>query len=237
MDEEKILVVEDDADIGSLLKFALTSHGYNVDMATDGEAALSYFEKHTPSLVLLDIMLPKVNGIDVLKNIRYEKKLRHLPVIIISARQEESDIVTLLELGADDYLPKPFSTKVLLVKVKTLIQKEKERSLSSSENTKRASIIIGPLELNSERHTLKLNGKNTELSATEFSILETLLSDVGRTFTRDELMEKAKGGEYYSLERTIDVQVASIRKKLGSLGSSIKTVWGVGYKWENKDEA
>lgn len=137
-------------------------------------------------------MLPKMSGTDVLKNIRYEKKLAHLPVIIISARSDESDIVTLLELGADDYLPKPFSTKVLLVKVKNLIQKEQERKEHLSYENTDVDINIGQLHFNSEKHIATLNKVNLELSATEFSILQTLLSDIGRTFTRDELMEKAK---------------------------------------------
>lgn len=227
-----ILVVEDDSDICSLLKFTLEQNGYSVVTADNGEEALLFLKEHKPDLILLDLMLPRLSGTDVLKSIRYKMEFS-LPVIIISAKTDESDIVTLLELGADDYLPKPFSLKVLLVKVKTLIQKEQAKNENLELKSKNSVLKIGTFEFDSERHRATLDGKSLDLSATEFSILDTLLSDIGRTFTRDELMEKAKGGEYYSLERTIDVQIASIRKKLLEYGSAIKTVWGVGYKWEN----
>lgn len=224
-----ILVVEDDSDICSLLKFTLEQNEYSVVTADNGKDALLLLKEHKPDLILLDLMLPRLSGTDVLKTICYKME-SSIPVIIISAKTDESDIVTLLELGADDYLPKPFSLKVLLVKVKTLIQKEQEKNENLESKSKNSALKIDKFEFDSERHKATLDGKSLDLSATKFPILDTFLSDIGRTFTRDELMEKAKCGEYYSLERTIDAQIASIRKKLLEYGNSIKTVWGVGYK-------
>lgn len=224
-----VLIVEDDSDIATLIKINLENNGYRTHIADDGQKALDYFNKDTPSLVILDIMLPEVNGIDVLKNIRFERKLKNLPIIVVSAKSDESDVLTGLELEADDYITKPFSSKILLAKVKSLIRKETERTAGVEGGV----INILGLIYDPHKHTATKDGAEIPLTATEFTLLGTLLSEVGRTFSREMLMDAVKGGEYYSLERTIDVQIASLRKKLGDLGSSIKTVWGVGYKWES----
>lgn len=233
MNKPKILIVEDDKDIANLLKINLENNDYLTHIVYNGKDAVDYFNTSNADLVILDIMLPEVNGLDIIKVIRYEKGLKALPIIVVSAKTDESDIVTALELGADDYLPKPFSSKILLVKVKALLKKQDELKQHSFDN--KDTINIDGITFDNKRHIVLKDGKELTLTATEFTLLGTLLSDVGRTFSREQLMDSTKGGEYYSLERTIDVQIAMLRKKLGDKGNYIKTVWGVGYRWENRE--
>lgn len=226
-----ILVIEDDEDISTLLYFNLKNEGYNVLLAQDGEEAINAINNNTLSLVLLDMMLPKVSGIDVLKHIRYEKHLKDLPVIIVSAKTDESDIITALELGADDYLCKPFSSKILLVKVKTLIKKTEDATLSQASKNE---YIYKTLRINTLRHECYIGDKEVYLTATEFKIITLLLEEQGVTFTRSRLAELTKGNEFIASDRTVDVQIATLRKKLGEYANNIKTIWGVGYKWESE---
>lgn len=231
MSDHTILVIEDDEDISTLLYFNLKNEGYNVLTAKDGEEAINAINNNSLSLVLLDMMLPKISGIDVLKYIRYEKHLKDLPIIIVSAKTDEVDIVTALELGADDYLCKPFSSKILLVKVKTLIKKTEETTPS---NAAKKEYVYKTLKLNTLRHECYIGEKEVYLTATEFKIITLLLEEQGVTFTRSRLAELTKGNELIASERTVDVQIATLRKKLGEYANNIKTIWGVGYKWESE---
>lgn len=232
MSEHTILVIEDDEDISTLLYFNLKNEGYNVLTAKDGEEAINSINNNSISLILLDMMLPKVSGIDVLKYIRYEKHLKDLPVIIVSAKTDEVDIVTALELGADDYLCKPFSSKILLVKVKSLIKKKKD--IPNQTSNVKSEYVYKTLKLNTLRHECFINDKEVYLTATEFKIITLLLEEQGVTFTRSRLAELTKGNEFIASDRTVDVQIATLRKKLGVYANNLKTIWGVGYKWESE---
>lgn len=234
MNEHTVLVVEDDEDISALLYYNLKNEGYNVLKAYDGEEAIRAIDTSSHlSLVLLDMMLPKIDGSDVLKHIRYEKGMKDLPVIIVSAKTDESDVVTALELGADDYLCKPFSSKILLVKVKSLIKKNKVFSNSLSDT--KPEFTYKTLKVNTLKHECFIDGKEIYLTATEFNIITTLINAEGVTFTRSRIAELTKGNEFIASDRTVDVQIATLRKKLGKYANNIKTVWGVGYKWENEE--
>ena len=234
MNEHTVLVVEDDEDISALLYYNLKNEGYNVLKAYDGEEAIRAIDTSSHlSLVLLDMMLPKIDGSDVLKHIRYEKGLKDLPVIIVSAKTDESDVVTALELGADDYLCKPFSSKILLVKVKSLIKKNKVFSNNLSDT--KPEFTYKTLKVNTLKHECFIDGKEIYLTATEFNIITTLINAEGVTFTRPRIAELTKGNEFIATDRTVDVQIATLRKKLGKYANNIKTVWGVGYKWENEE--
>jgi two-component system phosphate regulon response regulator PhoB len=226
MDMLYLLVVEDDDDIATLLAYHLGKLGYTVTRASDGEEAIRALEGGNFDLVLLDIMLPKIDGLEVLKTMRYRMELS-TPVIVESARGEESDIVTALEIGADDYITKPFSPNVLVAKVKSLLR----RMQNNAKETTPTTVSTQHLFLDARSHTCCVDKVDVQLTATEFSILWTLAGDSGRVFTRTQLISATKGDDYPVTERSIDVQIATIRHKIGNAGPSLKTVWGVGYKY------
>lgn len=222
----KILVVEDETDIRTLILFHLKNGGFETESAENGDEALDMLRNNKYDLIILDIMLPGTNGIDILKYIRYESRNKKLPVIITSALTEDVDIITALELGADDYMTKPFSPRVLLAKIKSVL-----RRVDTTENANMSATSPSGLELDQKTRTCTLLGARIDLKVTEFDILFTLLSSPEKVFTRKELIESVRGQDYAVTERSIDVQITSIRKKLVHLGQNIQTVWGVGYKW------
>lgn len=223
------MIVEDEPDIQELIQYHLEKEGYDTVLAGNGKAALTAVQNQSPDLVLLDLMLPLVNGIDVLKTIRYSWNLTALPIIIVSARTDESDIITALELGADNYLSKPFSPKVLVANVKALLRRS-----TAVAPEKETSIALGELCIDLERHEAKLQQELMNLTATEFNLLVLLASHPGRVFTRNQLISGMRGDDYPVTERSIDVQVASLRKKMGEGGTMVKTVWGIGYSYQDK---
>lgn len=223
------MIVEDEPDIQELIQYHLEKEGYDTVLAGNGKAALTAVQNQSPDLVLLDLMLPLVNGIDVLKTIRYSWNLTALPIIIVSARTDESDIITALELGADNYLSKPFSPKVLVANVKALLRRS-----TAVAPEKETSISLGELSIDLERHEAKLQQELMNLTATEFNLLVLLASHPGRVFTRNQLISGMRGDDYPVTERSIDVQVASLRKKMGEGGTMVKTVWGIGYSYQDK---
>lgn len=225
----RVLIVEDDSDIRMLLRFHLRNAGYTFLEAEDGNQALELIRKEDIDLVILDIMLPGIGGIDILKYIRYESQKKKLPVIIASALTEDVDIVTALELGADDYITKPFSPRVLIAKIKSVL-----RRVDTSEKGPDTISSLG-LTMNQLSRTCRIADENIPLKATEFEVLFTLIERPEKVFTRKELIESIKGQDYAVTERSVDVQITSIRKKLGPLGSHIQTVWGIGYKWTEED--
>jgi DNA-binding response OmpR family regulator len=226
MDMAHLLVVEDDDDIATLLAYQLEKLGFTVSRARDGQEAVDNLSSGSFDLVLLDIMLPKLDGLEVLKTMRYRLGLT-TPVIVESAKGEEADIVTALEIGADDYVTKPFSTNVLMAKIKSLLRRTKEHTSEATPET----VTTQHLLLDSRSHTCTVDGELVPLTATEFSILWTLASDSGRVFTRTQLISATKGDDYPVTERSIDVQIATIRHKIKKAGPFLKTVWGVGYKY------
>lgn len=227
----RILIVEDEEDIRMLLSFHLKNAGFSYAEAEDGLKALDLIRKEDFDLVLLDMMLPGLGGLEILKYIRYESARKKLPVIIASALTEDVDIVTALELGADDYITKPFSPRVLIAKIKSVLRRV-DRKDQKEEVIERDGIY-----LNSTSRTCKVDEENVSLKATEFDILFTLIENPEKVFSRKNLIESIKGQDYAVTERSIDVQVTSIRKKLGPKREHIQTVWGIGYKWTEEEEA
>ncbi len=224
-----ILIVEDEPDIQELIQYHLIKEGYETILASNGKEALDRIQAHTPDLVLLDLMLPVLNGLEVLKTIRFAWNLSTLPIIIVSARTDETDIITALELGSDNYLSKPFSPKVLVANVKALLR----RSSLDAPPTETA-ISLGSLSLDLDRREAKYQHELMHLTATEFNLLVLLASNPGRVYTRNQLISGMRGEDYPVTERSIDVQIASLRKKLGEGGSLVKTVWGIGYSYQDK---
>lgn len=234
-----ILVVEDEQDIQELICYHLSKEGFATYKASDGETALESITRDKPDLVLLDLMLPKLSGLDVLKTVRFTWQKRDLPIIIVSARTDETDVITGLELGADNYLPKPFSPKVLVANVKALLRRASEPSKDPKETGDSVPpaeqiIIHSLLRIDPVRHEASWDGTLIPLTATEFALLQLMASNPGRVFTRNQLISGMRGDDYPVTERAIDVQIASLRRKLGDGGLIIKTVWGIGYSCQDK---
>ncbi|NCB01391.1 MAG: response regulator transcription factor [Spirochaetia bacterium] len=228
----QVLVVEDDADIQELICHHLEKEGFSTIRVSDGQSALNYVKDHFVDVILLDLNLPKVSGIEVLKTIRYSYQM-NTHIIIVSARTDETDIITALELGADNYLPKPFSPKVLVASVKALFRRSRGMKESSVEE-KDKHIVIGSLSIDLLRYEVMFEGRVIALSVTEFSLLTFLASFPGRVFTRNQIITELKGDDYPVTQRSIDVQIASLRRKLKEAGELIQTVWGIGYSFQDK---
>lgn len=234
MNNYKILVVDDEDDIVELMTFQLENDGFTVISANDGMEAVYKINKEKPSLVILDIMMPRMGGLDVVKLLRAKEDNIHLPIIIASAKSSEDDVVKGLDLGADDYLTKPFSLKVLSAKVKALLRRNEEKIIEKKDEDNQI-IKFNSLVLDRNKYSCILDSIQIELTATEFELLFLMASDPGRVFTRNQLINDSKGSDYPVTQRSIDVQVVSLRKKLGEFGkNNIKTVWGIGYKFENE---
>ena len=232
MAREKILVVEDEENILEAIKYSLTSEGFDVYGAEDGEKGLEMARELVPDLVLLDVMLPKIDGFEVCRMLR---KDMDLPVFMLSAKAEEIDRVVGLEIGADDYITKPFSMRELVVRVRNSLRR---RSLASSENNSSDSkeiIKAGDLEIDLTSHVIKLSGEDLEMKPREFDLLVMLASSKGRAFTRDQILERLWGHEYIGDIRTVDVHVRWIREKIEvdpGKPSRIVTIRGVGYRFD-----
>lgn len=227
MAKENLLVVEDEDDIRELLSYNLTKEGYRVTGAASGEEALKISRSAPPDLVLLDLMLPGVDGLEVCRLLKREAHTRQIPIVMLTAKGEEADIVAGLELGADDYITKPFSVRVLLARLRAVLRR---RSLEPPTETARLSIhgiVIHP-----GRHEVLLEGRPLELTATEFRLLHFLARRPGWVFTRTQIVNAVHGEDYPVSERSIDVQVVALRKKLGDLGEYLETIRGVGYRFK-----
>jgi len=227
MAAEEILVIEDDADISELVQYNLEKHGFRVHAVRDGELGFQQALKLQPSLILLDIMLPGVDGLTVCRRLRENNDTRHIPVIMLTAKGEESDVVIGLELGADDYVTKPFSPKELVARVRALLRRAGDEGTGKSAA---ARLVVGPVEFDAERHEVFHRGRQVAFTLAEYRLLQTLISRPGRVFTRDQLLEKITGGDTYVIDRNVDVHVRAIRKKLEGDSDFIVTVRGVGYK-------
>ncbi|MBU0927524.1 MAG: response regulator transcription factor [Spirochaetes bacterium] len=230
MAKASILVVEDDPDIRELLAYTLGKEGYEVLQAPSGEAGLKAIEERKPDLVVLDVMLPGMDGLELLRRVKADQGARAAAVIMVSARGEETDVVAGLELGADDYVTKPFSPRVLVARVRTALR----RASAVPKEAEDDALAIGDFRLDPGRHELRIAGRLVDLSATEFAILERLARAPGRVFTRSQIIDRVRGRDYPVTDRSIDVQVLSIRKKLGDRADLVETVRGVGYRF--KDE-
>lgn len=233
MASEKILIVDDDKNICELLRLYISKEGYTTYLAYDGESALAAFEEHKPDLVLLDVMMPKIDGWEVCRRIRLTSDV---PIIMLTAKGETFDKVLGLELGADDYVVKPFETKEVVARIKAVLR----RCGSAEEHegmNKDGAIEYENLSLDMGSYELKVNGKLVEAPPKELELLAYLASHPNRVFTRNQLLDDVWGFDYFGDSRTIDVHIKRLREKLEGASEKwgLKTVWGVGYKFEVKD--
>lgn len=228
----KILVVDDDLNICELLKLYLENEGYVVFTAHDGQEAVDTFKNKTPDLILLDIMLPKMDGWQVCREIR---KTSSVPIIMLTAKGETFDKVLGLELGADDYVVKPFDAKEVMARVKAVLRRTKGDG-ESAENEKK-TVIYDNLEINITNYEMKVKGVAVDTPPKELELIYHFASNPNRVYTRDQLLDEVWGFDYYGDSRTVDVHVKRLREKLEGISDkwSLKTVWGVGYKFETKD--
>lgn len=227
MSKESILVVEDEEDILELLTFNLGKEGYRILQASDGESALEIAQREKPDLVLLDLMLPGLDGLDVCRRLKQERSTRNILVVMLTAKGEESDIVAGLETGADDYLTKPFSPRVVLAHLRAVLRR-KSRALDEEENLVRR----GPLEIDVTRHAVRVDSTSLDLTSTEFGVLLFLSRRPGWVFTRQQIVDSVRGEDYAVTERAVDVQIVGLRRKLGDYANLIETVRGVGYRFK-----
>ncbi|MEQ8171947.1 MAG: response regulator transcription factor [Candidatus Eremiobacterota bacterium] len=229
MAREKILVVDDERNIVELMKFNLKKEGYEVATAFDGMEALRVAREEKPDLIILDLMMPELGGLDVCKTLRKESKV---PIIIVTAKGEEIDMILGLELGADDYVTKPFSPKLLITKIRTVLRRTGQKSDEQEE------LHFDNLHINLIKHEVRLNDKKIDLKPKEFDLLKLLATSAGKVFTRDFLLEQLWGYDYLGDTRTVDVHVRRLRQKIEDKPSNpkyLKTVHGIGYKFQGEE--
>jgi len=226
---EKILVVEDEADLREVLSYNLTRDGYRVVTAETGTDGLKKARKDAPDLVLLDLMLPDVDGVEVCRRLKKDPLTATLPIIMVTAKGEEADVVLGLGVGADDYVPKPFSPRTLLARVKAVLRRGPQRE----EGELARRIVRGPLTIDADRHEARLAGELVRFTATEFRLLHFLALHPGRVFTRDQLMRRVMGEDVILVDRNVDVHVRAVRAKLGEHRELVETVRGVGYRFQD----
>ncbi|MFP4363866.1 MAG: response regulator [Spirochaetia bacterium] len=229
MAKERILVVDDEKDILELISFNLEKEGYIIRTAGSGEQALQKIDQEIPDLLVLDLMLPGIDGLEVCRTLKQQKQTKYIPIIMVSAKSEDHDVVIGLELGADDYITKPFSPKVLIARVRAALRKSGHQNIEKPESP----IVLGDLNIDPIRHEVTYKGEFLDLSATEFSILEFLGRSPGWVFSRNQIINAVKGQDYPVTERSVDVQVLGLRKKLKEAGSMVETVRGVGYRMKD----
>ena len=225
MTRENILIVEDETDIVELIRYNLLREGYQVRTSTTGENALQLVQAEIPDLILLDLMLPGIDGLTICRQLKTSPEYRGIPIVMVTAKGDESDIVTGLEMGADDYITKPFSVKVLLARVKSVL-----RRLNAPEADENEAIDLELIRIVPDRFEVFVSGNPIKLTQTEFKILHALARRAGRVFTRYQIVDLARGSDAMVTDRSVDVHIASLRRKLGDAGVSIETVHGVGYR-------
>jgi len=225
MPQAKILIIEDDDDVRELISYNLTRENYEVYDTADGEAGLRTAQASMPDLIILDLMLPGMGGLEICKELKSDKSTGDISIIILSAKGEESDIVVGLELGADDYITKPFSPRVLAARIKSVLRRKSRATPSDNE-----IIAVHNLQIDPGRHRVLVDKKQVDLTSTEFRLLQYLARHPGWVFSRYQIVDGIKGDDYPVTERAIDVQVVGLRKKLGDAGALIETVRGVGYR-------
>ena len=227
MAKEKLLVVDDEEDILELLRYNLLREGYNVSCAASGEEALRLAQSEIPDLLVQDLMLPGIDGLEVTKILKNDSRTRDIPIVMLTAKGEEADIVTGLELGADDYITKPFSPRVLVARVRAVLRRKVKEYKEETPVLRIHDIVIHP-----GRHEVLVNDKPVQLTLTEFGILNYLAKRPGWVFTRSQIMDAVKGEDYFVTDRSVDVQIVGLRKKLCNAGKYIETVRGVGYRFK-----
>ena len=227
MTRESILVVEDEKDILELVSYNLTKSGYRVTGVPTGEAALDRVRSDPPSLVVLDLMLPGLDGLDVCRILTRDPRTAHIPILMLTARGEDADVVTGLELGAQDYVTKPFSPRVLQARIRALLRRH---GADDTDDEGDAVLTRHGLTIDPGRREVRIGKTRVDLTFTEFAVLHFLARRPGWVFTRNQIIETVRGGDYPVTERSVDVQVVGLRRKLGAAGNCIETVRGVGYR-------
>jgi two-component system, OmpR family, alkaline phosphatase synthesis response regulator PhoP len=231
--KRRVLVVDDERDIAETILYNLGRNGYEGLVAYDGTEALQIAQRERPDLVVLDLMLPGIDGTEVARRLKAEPRTSDIPIVMLTAKGEETDVVVGLTLGADDYVTKPFSMKVLLARIGTVLRRADQAGEQPSDT---AILKAGPLLIDTSRHEVVVNGEPAKLTLTEFKLLAALVGARGRVLTRDQLMDKAMGTDVFVTDRAIDVHVTAIRKKLGAANWLIHTVRGVGYRLQETPE-
>ena len=223
--EQRVLVVDDEPDLLELVRFNLVQAGFAVDTAETGEEGLSKARRNPPDLLVLDLMLPDLPGTEVCRRLRGEERLSDTPVLMLTAKSEEVDRVVGFELGADDYVTKPFSPRELVLRVKAILRR------AASPKDEQGILEHGPLRIDRERHRCWVDGSSIALTAKEFRLLSSLMTRAGRVMTRESLLDEVWGSDVTVTTRTIDTHLKRLREKLGSAGDLIETVRGVGYRF------
>lgn len=234
MNKAHILIVEDEADIQQLVSYNLIRANFHVTCADSGEEALEQIKNGSFDCILLDIMLPELSGLEVCAIIRSAPKHADTPIIMMTAKGEEEDVVSGLENGADDYITKPFSPKVMIARIKAVLRREHTKK--SAKNSGSDNISLENLEIDKGRHEVLVDGELINLTITEFGILELLAGKPGWVFSRQQIIDAVRGYDFLVTPRAIDVQIFGLRKKLGSAGQMIETVRGVGYRFSSKSD-
>lgn len=233
MARESIVIVEDEPDIREVIEYNLSREGYKVTSSGDGQSGLETVRKEAPDLVVLDLMLPGVDGIEICRRLKADPLTRGIPIIMVTAKGEESDVVLGLGVGADDYVSKPFSPKALMARVKAVLR----RGSLKEERGAGERLVYGGLAIDAARHEVQVDGKSEEFTATEFRLLHILASNPERVFTRDHLIRRVIGEHAIVNDRNIDVHVRAIRKKLGPYREVVRTMRGVGYRFRPLEES
>ena len=226
---KSILLIEDEEDIAALIKLQADISGYKLNVEIDGINGFRAVERDKPDLVIIDIMLPGQNGLDIVRKMKHNPELKNIPIVIVSAKNEELDIVLGLELGADDYLPKPFSPKILFSRIKAVLRRGREPQKLAK------TISFGDFILEVDRYLLRKNDKYIPITLSEFGILRRFLANRGKVLTRNQLLDDVQNDDAFIMDRNIDVHIASLRKKLGPNFFWIETVRGVGYRFKEEE--
>lgn len=229
---KRVLVVDDERDLTELISFNLQRNGYEVLVANSGTEALETARRELPDLMVLDLMLPGIDGTEITRRLKSDPRTEGIPIIMLTAKGEETDIVVGLTLGADDYVTKPFSMKVLLARLATVL-----RRTETPAPIEQGMLRAGPVSIDTAKHEVQVNDQPIRFTLTEFKLLAALISARGRVLTRDQLMDKAMGTDVFVTDRAIDVHITAIRKKLGEAAWLVHTVRGVGYRLRDESEA
>lgn len=233
MEKKQVMVIDDEEHILELIKYNLESNGFGVSTFTNFEDATAHIGEAQIDVILLDIMLPGIDGISALQQFRKNKRTQNVPILLVSAKAEEIDRIVGLELGADDYITKPFSVRELVARVKAIVRRNERSSIEEKETSEAGKIIFKGLELDIESHLLSYKDEKIELTYKEFEILKLLMTNKGKVLTREVILDKIWGYDYYGETRTVDVHIRYLRSKLEAynIGEYIETVRGVGYKF------
>lgn len=233
MAKKHLLIIEDDEDIQRLVSFNLLKAGFHVTCADNGEEGLRHLAKQSFDCLILDLMLPGMSGHDVCRSIRKNKKQSKLPIIMLTAKGEEMDIVAGLDSGSDDYITKPFSPKVLVARINSVLRRGKKEKKSDETNGVQQLLTYGELSIDHGRYVVKVGPEKIHLTMTEFNILSLLANRPGWVFSRQQIIDSVRGHDYAVTPRAIDVQIFGLRKKLGKSGEMIETVRGIGYRFNS----